>query len=68
MIYKSQGFGREKDGHRGKLIGSNLVRIFVIKNFKNSRCANLPANWKSLSEPIVYSEPIKSGNVKINFS
>ena len=55
----------EKDGNRGKFIGSNLV-IFCYKEFeKFVLCKSI-----SLSEVIfiVYSEPIKSRHVKINFS
>ena len=32
-IVINQGFGREKDGNRGKFIGSNLV-IFCYKEFE----------------------------------
>ena len=41
----SQGFEREKDGNRGKFIGSDLV-IFCSKEFEKSCCANLLANRK----------------------
>ena len=55
----------EKDGNRGKFIGSNLV-IFCYKEFEKF------ALCKSISQSevifIVYSEPIESGHVKINFS
>ena len=44
-VFIIEGFGREKDGNRGKLIGSNLV-IFCYKDFRNSRCTNLLANWR----------------------
>ena len=58
-------FGREKDSNRGKFIGSNLV-IFSYKEFETF------ALFKSISQSkvifIVYSEPIESGHVKINFS
>ena len=60
-----QGFGREKDRNRGKFIGSNQV-IFCCKEFdKSAQCKSARQ-----SEPtfIVYSEPIESGHVKINFS
>ena len=61
----NQGFGRDKDENRGKLIGFNLV-IFCYKEFQKF------ALCKSVSQLevtfIVYSEPIKSGNVKIDFS
>ena len=60
-----QGFRRVKDGNRGKFIGSNLV-IFYYKEFEKF------ALCKSISQSevifIVYSEPIESGHVKINFS
>ena len=60
-----QGFGREKDENRGKFIGYNLV-IFCYKEFE------IFALCKSISQSevifIVYSEPIESGHVKINFS
>ena len=62
---KDQGFGREKDENRGKFMGSNLV-IFCYKEFEKL------ALCKSISQSetifIVYSEPIESGHVKINFS
>ena len=56
-----QGFWREKDGNRGKFIGSNLV-IFCYKEFEKF------ALWKSVSQSeakfIVYFEPIESGHVR----
>ena len=62
---QDQGFGREEDWNHGKFIGYNLV-IFCYKEFEKF------ALCKSISESkvifIVYSEPIKSGHVKINFS
>ena len=65
FVYKNQGFGREKDVNRGKFIGYNLV-IFCYKEFE------IFALCKSISQSevifIVYSEPIESGHVKINFS
>ena len=61
----NQGFGREKDGNRGKFIGCNLV-IFCHKELENF------ALCKSVSQSeatfIVYFKPIESGNVKFNFS
>ena len=58
-------FGREKDSNRGKFISSNLV-IFSYKEFEKF------ALFISISQSevifIVYSEPIESGHVKINFS
>ena len=58
-----QGFEREKDGNRGKFIGSNLV-IFCYKKFEKF------ALCKSISQSevifIVYFEPMESGHVKIN--
>ena len=65
VLIQKQGFGNEKDGHCGKLIGSNLV-IFSYKEFEKFRLC------KSMSQSevlfIVYFEPIESGHVKINFS
>ena len=60
-----QGFAREKDGNRGKSIGSNLV-IFCYKEFEKF----VLCEFVSLSEAtlIVYSKPIESGHIKINFS
>ena len=59
-----RGSGREKDGNRGKFIGSNLV-IFCYKEFEKF------ALCKSVSQSefifIVYSEPIESGRVKLIF-
>ena len=60
-----QGLGREKDGNHGKLISSNLVN-FCYKEFEKLTF------YKSVSPSevtfIVYSEPIESGHIKINFS
>ena len=60
-----RGFGREKDGNRGKFNGSNLVIFCYKESEKFALC-------KSISQSevifIVYSEPIESGHVKINFS
>ena len=60
-----QGFGREKDGNRGKFNGSNLI-IFCYEEFEKFGLC------KSISQSeiifIVYSELIESGHVKINFS
>ena len=42
---KNQGFEREKDGNRGKFIGSNLV-IFCYTEFEKFAYANLLASWK----------------------
>ena len=54
----NQGFGREKDGNRGKFIGPNLV-IFCYKEFEKF------ALCKSISQSevifIVYFKPIESG-------
>ena len=65
VIKCHQRFGREKDGNRGKFIGSNLV-IFCYEEFEKF------ALWKAISQSevifIVYSEPIESGHVKISFS
>ena len=55
IFQEKQRFGREKDGNRGKFIGSNLV-IFCYKEFEKF------ALWNSISQSevifIVYSEPI----------
>ena len=63
--FLNQGFGRERDGNRGKFIGSNLVIVCYKKFEKFALCKSI-----SQSEVIftVYSEPIKGGHVKINFS
>ena len=64
-MYRDKGFGREKEGNRGKFIGSNLI-IFCYKEFQKFRLC------KSISQLevifIVNSEPIESGDVKTNFS
>ena len=53
------------DGNPGKFIGSNQV-IFCYKEFeKFALCKSVS---QSESNFIVYSEPIKSGHVIINFS
>ena len=60
-----KGFGRVKDGNRSKFIGSNLV-IFCYKEFeKFALCKSLSQSEATF---IVYSEPIESGHIKINFS
>ena len=60
-----EGFGRERDGNRRKFIGSNLV-VFFYKEFEKFTLC------KSISQSevifIVFSEPIESEHVKINFS
>ena len=65
MYHFPYGSEKEKNGNRGKLIGSNLV-IFCYKEFEKF------ALCKSISQSevlfIVYSEPIESGYTKINFS
>ena len=60
-----KGFGRVKDGNRSKFIGSNLV-IFCYKEFEKFALCNSVS--QSEATFIVYSEPIESGNIKINFS
>ena len=60
-----QGFEREKDGNRGKFIGSNLV-IFCYKEFEKFALCKFVS--QSEATFIVYSEPIKSGHKKINSS
>ena len=67
MFHLSGIWKRESnlDGNREKFIGSNLV-IFCYEEFwKLVLCKSV-----SQSEPtfIIYSEPIESGHVKINFS
>ena len=63
--WNDQRFGREKDRTPGKFIGSNVV-IFCYKELKKF------ALYKSVSQSkatfVVYSDPIESGHVKINFS
>ena len=59
------GFGREKDGNHRKLIGSNFV-IFCYKEFEKFALCNSVS--QSEATFIIYSEPIESGNVKINLS
>ena len=55
-----QGFGREKDGNRGKFRGSILV-IFCCKEFeKFALCRYIS---QSKTAVMVYSEPITSGYV-----
>ena len=61
----NQGFGREKDGNCGKFIGSNLV-IFCYKEFEKFALCESVSQLEVIF--IVYSEPIKSGPVKIYFS
>ena len=53
------------DGNPGKFIGSNLV-IFCYKEFEKFALCNSVS--QSEATFIVYSEPIESGNIKINFS
>ena len=61
----NQGLGREKDGNRNKFIGCNLV-IFCHKEFeKFALCKSVSQSEATF---IVYSEPVKSGDVKFNFS
>ena len=60
-----QTFGRAKDGNRGKFIGSNLV-IFCYKEFEKFTLCNSVSQLEVIF--IVYSEPIESGHVKMNFS
>ena len=60
-----QGFGREKDGNRGKFIGSNLV-ISCYKEFEKFVLCKSVSQSKAVF--IVYSEPIESAHVKFNFS
>ena len=63
--YNKLIFGREKDGNRGKFIGFNLV-IFCYKEFeKFALCKSVRHSEATF---IVYSEPVQSGHVKINFS
>ena len=63
--HNNQRFGRENDGNCGKFIGSNLV-IFCYKEFE--KFASCKSFSQSEAKFIVYSDPIESGNVKINFS
>ena len=64
-IFQNQGFGREKDGSHGEFKGSILV-IFCYKEFENFALCKSASQLEATF--IVYSEPIKSGHVKINFS
>ena len=59
-----QGFGREKDGNRGKSLGSNLV-IFCYKEFEKFALCKSVSRLEFIF--IVYSEPIESGHVKLIF-
>ena len=59
-----QGFGREKDGNRGKFIGSSLVIFY--KEFE--KFAMFKSVRQSEATFIAYSEPSESGHVKFNFS
>ena len=55
----------EKDGNRGRFIGSKLV-IFCCEEFeKFGLCKSIRQSEIIF---IVYSEPIESGHVKLNFS
>ena len=59
-----QVFGSEKNENRGKFIGFNLV-IFCYKEFeKLGMCKSIRQSQVIF---IVYSDPIESGHVKINF-
>ena len=60
-----QGFRREKDGSHGKFIGSNLA-ILCYKEF--GKFALCQSSSQSEIMFIVYSEPVESRHVKINFS
>ena len=66
--YFQQGFGREKDGNRGKFISSNLI-IFCYKEFAKFVLCKSVSQSKA-TEPLYWAafELIKSGHVKINFS
>ena len=60
-----QGFGREKDGNRGKFIGSNLF-IFCYNEFQNFALCKPVGQSKAVF--FAYSEPVESGHIKFNFS
>ena len=65
LINLYQGFGREEGGNRGKFIGSNII-IFCYKEFE--KFALCKSASQSEATFIVYSEPVKYGYVKNNFS
>ena len=60
----NQRFGREKDGHYDKFIGSNLV-IFSYKEFEKFTLCKPVSQSEAIF--IVYFEPMESWHVKINF-
>ena len=65
LTWYFQGFGREKDGNRGKYINSNLV-VFCYKEIERfTLCKSVSQSEAAF---IVYSEPIESGHVKSNFN
>ena len=51
--------------NRGKFIGSNLVIFCYKESEKFALCKSVSQSEATF---IAYSEPIKSGQVKINFS
>ena len=53
----NQGFGREKDGHYDKFIGSNLV-IFSYKEFEKFTLCKPVSQSEAIF--IVYFEPMES--------
>ena len=57
MFLTVQGFGREKDGNRGKFIGFNLA-IFCYKEFEKFALCKSICQTEAIF--IVYSEPIES--------
>ena len=63
--YLYKRFRREKDGNRGRFIGSNLVILCYKELEKFALCKSIS---QSEVKFIVYSEPIVSGYVNINFS
>ena len=63
--YIKAGIWKGERWNRDKFIGSNLV-IFCYKEFE--KFALCKSNNQSKVIFIVYSEPIESGHVEINFS
>ena len=60
-----QGFEREKDGNRGKFIGSNLGISCYKESEKFALCKSISQS-EVIGSHIVYFELMESGHVKIN--
>ena len=67
LIILIKPFFWEKDGNRGKFIGSNLV-IFCYKEFEKFALCKSVSQWEAEAAFVVYSEPIESGQAKFNVS